>query len=76
VTCVVEGISSKHARFGIKLFELFEAKSYYVWNFIIYTEQDIAFNEALKKVVRQLMALLNQVPCNYGQLVFKPRSVP
>jgi hypothetical protein len=30
------GMPSKHARFGIKSFELREAKSGYAWNFIIY----------------------------------------
>jgi hypothetical protein len=36
-------VPSKHPRFGIKSFELCEAKSGYVWNFIIYTEQDTLF---------------------------------
>jgi hypothetical protein len=58
----MEGIPSKRARFGIKSFELCEAKSGYVWNFIIYTGQDIVFDEALEnqpcgsKIVLQLMA--------------------
>jgi hypothetical protein len=39
---------SKRAGFGIKSFELCEAKSGYVWNFIIYTGQDTAFNQLLK----------------------------
>jgi hypothetical protein len=34
---------SKHARFGIRLFKLCEAKSGYVWNFIICTGQDTVF---------------------------------
>lgn len=41
-------IPSKHARFGIKSLELCEAKSGYVWNFIVYVGQDIAFDETLK----------------------------
>jgi hypothetical protein len=60
-------IPSKHARFGIKSFELCETKSGYVWNFIIYTGQDTVFGKFLKnepyssKIVLQLMApLLNQ----------------
>jgi hypothetical protein len=31
-----EYIPSRHARFGVKSFELSGAKSGYVWNFIIY----------------------------------------
>jgi hypothetical protein len=60
-------IPSKRARFGIKSFKLCEAKSGYVWNFIIYTGQATVFEESLKnepygsKVVLKLMApLLNQ----------------
>jgi hypothetical protein len=41
-------IPLKHARFGIKSFELQETKSGYVWNFIIYIGQDTAFNESRK----------------------------
>jgi hypothetical protein len=41
-------IPSKRATFGIKSFELCEAKSGYVWNFIIYTGQDTVFYESLK----------------------------
>jgi DNA-directed RNA polymerase subunit RPC12/RpoP len=41
-------IPSKCARCGIKSFELCEAKSGYVWNFMIYTGQDTAFDESLK----------------------------
>jgi hypothetical protein len=33
-------IPLKQAKYGIKSFELCEAKSGYVWNFIIYVEQD------------------------------------
>jgi hypothetical protein len=40
-------IPSKHARFGIKSFKLSEAKSGYVWNFIIYIGYDTAFDESL-----------------------------
>jgi hypothetical protein len=36
-------ITSKRTKFGIKSFELCEAKSGYVWNFIIYTGQDTVF---------------------------------
>jgi hypothetical protein len=60
-------IPSKRSRFGTKSFELCEAKSGYVWNFIIYTVQDTVFDESLKKEsycskeVLQLMApLLHQ----------------
>jgi hypothetical protein len=60
-------ISSKHARFCIKSFELYEAKSDYVWNFIIYIVQDTIFDKSLKnepcgsKAVLQLIApLLNR----------------
>jgi hypothetical protein len=63
-------IPSKCARFGIKSFELCEAISGYIWNFIVYTGQDTVFDESLKnepygsKVVLQLMApLLNQGYC-------------
>jgi hypothetical protein len=41
-------IPSKHARFGIRSFELCEAKSGYVWNFIIYIGKDGVFDETLK----------------------------
>jgi hypothetical protein len=41
-------VPSKRARFGIKSFELCEAKSGYVWNVIIYTGQDTVFDESLK----------------------------
>jgi hypothetical protein len=41
-------ILSKLAGFDIKLFELCEANSGYVWNFIIYTGQDTIFNRSLK----------------------------
>jgi hypothetical protein len=58
-------IPFKHTRFGIKSFELCEAKS--VWHFIIYVGQNTAFNDTLKnepygsKVVLDLMGpLLNQ----------------
>jgi hypothetical protein len=53
-------IPSKRARFGIKSFELCEAKSGYVRNFIIYTK-----NEPYgSKVILHLMApLLNQGYC-------------
>jgi hypothetical protein len=37
-------IRSKHDRFGIKLFQLCEAKSGYVWNFIAYIGQDTIFD--------------------------------
>jgi hypothetical protein len=60
-------IPSKRARFGIKSFQLCEAKSGYIWNFIIYIGQDTIFEKSLKnephgsKVVLQLKApLLNQ----------------
>jgi hypothetical protein len=43
----VEGIHayipSKCAKFGVKSSELCEAKSGYVWNFIIYPGQDTIF---------------------------------
>jgi hypothetical protein len=41
-------VPSKCARFEIKSFELCEAKSDYVWNFIIYVGQDTAFDDTLK----------------------------
>jgi hypothetical protein len=41
-------ILSKLARFGIKSFELCEAKPGYVWNFITYTGQGTIFDESLK----------------------------
>jgi hypothetical protein len=41
-------IPSKQARFGIKSFDLCEAKSGYVWNCIIYTGQDTIFEKSLK----------------------------
>jgi hypothetical protein len=41
-------VPSKHAGFGIKSFKLCEAKSCYVWNFIIYVGQDTAFDDTLK----------------------------
>jgi hypothetical protein len=61
-----------------------EAKSGYVWNFIIYIWHDTIFDESLKnepygsRVGLQLIApLLNQgYRVILGQLVFKPRSVP
>jgi hypothetical protein len=63
-------IPSKHVRFGIKSFELCEAKYGYVRNFTIYTVQDTVFDEFVKnepygsRVVLQLMApLLNQGYC-------------
>jgi hypothetical protein len=63
-------VPSKYARFGIKSFELCEAKSGYVWNFVIYIGEDTAFDCTLRnepcgsKVVLDLMGpLLNQVYC-------------
>lgn len=63
-------IPSKRARFGIKSFELCEAESGYVWNFIIYIGKETIFDESLKdesygsKVVLELMApILNQGYC-------------
>ena len=60
-------IPSKRARFGIKSFELCEAKSGYVWNFLVYVGKETVFDESLKdeaygsKVVLELMSpLLNQ----------------
>nr|CAD7423275.1 unnamed protein product [Timema monikensis] len=60
-------IPLKHARFGMKSFELCESKSCYVWNFIIYVGNDTMFDDSLKhesygsKVVLELMTpLLNQ----------------
>lgn len=60
-------IPSKRARFGIKSFELCEAKSGYVWNFLIYVGKETIFDESLKdeaygsKVVLELIdPLLNQ----------------
>jgi hypothetical protein len=60
-------IPSKHAGFDIKSFELCEAISGYVFNFIIYIGQDAIFDKSLKnephgsKAVLQVMApLLNQ----------------
>jgi hypothetical protein len=53
---------SKQAIFGIKSFELCEAKSGYVQNFIIYIGQDTIFDDAIcnepygSKIVLQLMA--------------------
>ncbi|GFW43350.1 piggyBac transposable element-derived protein 4 [Trichonephila clavipes] len=38
-------IPQKRARFGIKLFQLCESKSGYIWNSLIYTGKGIAFNE-------------------------------
>jgi hypothetical protein len=43
-------IPSKHARFGIKSFELCEAKSAYAWKFVIYIGQDTIFDESLKNM--------------------------
>jgi hypothetical protein len=40
-------IPSKRSRFAIKPFELCEAKSAYVWNFIIYIGQDTAFDNSV-----------------------------
>jgi hypothetical protein len=73
-------IPSKRDKFGISLFELCEAKSCYVWNFIIYVGLDTAFDDYLgnephgSKVVLELMAPPSQsgIPCDHGQLVFKP----
>jgi hypothetical protein len=62
-------IPSKHATFGIKSFEFCEAKSCYVWSFIIYTGQDTVFEESTKnepygsKVVQLMTPLLNQGYC-------------
>jgi hypothetical protein len=41
-------IPSKCDRFGIKLFEMCEAKSGYVWNFILYIGQDTVLDVFLK----------------------------
>jgi hypothetical protein len=41
-------IPSKHATFSIKSFELFEAKSDFIWNFIIYIGRDTTLYESLK----------------------------
>jgi hypothetical protein len=41
-------VPSKPVRFGIRSFELCEAKSSYVWNFVIYVGQDITFDGPLK----------------------------
>ncbi|GFU84303.1 piggyBac transposable element-derived protein 4 [Trichonephila clavipes] len=38
-------IPQKRARFGIKLFQLCESESGYIWNSLIYTEQGTAFHE-------------------------------
>ncbi|GFX69365.1 piggyBac transposable element-derived protein 4 [Trichonephila clavipes] len=38
-------IPQKRARFGIKLFQLCESESGYIWNSLIYTGQGTAFNE-------------------------------
>jgi hypothetical protein len=43
-------IPLKCARVGIKSFALCEAKSDYVWNFIIYTGQDTIFGVSATKV--------------------------
>jgi hypothetical protein len=40
-------IPSNRARFGIKSFDLCDAKSAYVWNFKIYVGQDTAFDASL-----------------------------
>jgi hypothetical protein len=40
-------IPSKCAGFGVKSFELCEAKSGYVWNFIVCSGQYTVFNESL-----------------------------
>jgi hypothetical protein len=55
-------IPSKYARLGMKLSELCAAIFGYFWNFIIYVEQDTAFENSLgnephgSKVVSELMA--------------------
>ncbi|GFT38322.1 piggyBac transposable element-derived protein 4 [Trichonephila clavipes] len=38
-------IPQKRARFGIKLFQLCEIENGYIWNSLIYTGKDTAFNE-------------------------------
>ncbi|GFU71794.1 piggyBac transposable element-derived protein 4 [Trichonephila clavipes] len=38
-------IPQKRARFGIKLFQLCESESDYIWNSLIYTRKGTAFNE-------------------------------
>jgi hypothetical protein len=69
---------SKRARFVIKLFELCEAKSGYVWNLIIYFGQGTVFNESLKwpksSATTNGSSTESGLLCNHGQLVFNPRS--
>jgi hypothetical protein len=68
-------IPSKQARFGIKPFKVCEAKSGYVWNFIIYTGQDTVFDESQKnepygsKIVLQVMAPLLNRGCRLEEQV-------
>jgi hypothetical protein len=66
-------IPSERDRFGIKSFELCEANSGYIWNFIIYIGQDTVFIESLNnepygsKVFLHLMAPIESgIQCNHG----------
>lgn len=63
-------IPTKRARFGVKLFELCESSSGYIWNMLIYTGKDTPFHTDYEKygmgtrcVMTLSQALLNKGYC-------------
>lgn len=57
-------IPTKRARFGIKMYQLCEAKSGYIWNSIIYTGKGTKFDEkyeALNLSIKTVMTLMQNL---------------
>ena len=65
-------IPTKRSRFGIKLYELCESSSGYIWNMLIYTGKDTPFDEDYAKfgmATRCVMTLMKEL-LNKGYCLF------
>ncbi|XP_054716931.1 piggyBac transposable element-derived protein 4-like [Uloborus diversus] len=57
-------IPSKRARFGIKLYQLCESQSFYIWNSVIYTGKGTAFNSEFHDFglsIKSVLSLLSDL---------------
>ncbi|GBO11269.1 PiggyBac transposable element-derived protein 4 [Araneus ventricosus] len=54
-------IPTKRSRFGVKLFQLCESESGYIWNSIIYTGQGTTFHEDYGVSTKSVMTLIHEL---------------